>query len=168
MTCAPCFAASSMCLRWRSTIESLLPVQAVWTSAAFTFAIPTSPPSRLRRLAQLLREADELGGRERAGELVLHPVGDPGDRVWLARGIRIEYRAMRATDQDGRALSGGEQRAVRRVRIFDDDHASPVGEGVRIPEAVAHLHARETGGTGELEPRLERSERARQLDRLHP
>src|SRR5437762_14350880 len=103
MTCAPCFAASSMYFRCRSTIESLLPVQPVWTSAAFTFAMPTSPPSsRLRTLAQLLREANELVGGERATDLVLHPVGDPRDRVWLARGIRIEDRAMRAADQDGR------------------------------------------------------------------
>src|SRR2546428_14142980 len=123
MTCAPCVAASSMCLRWRSTIESLLPVQAVWTSAAFTFAIPTSPPSRLRTLAQLLREADELGGRERATELVLHPVGDPGDRVWLARGIRIEGGAMRRADQDRRARGGGEERPGRRVRDLQWCHS---------------------------------------------
>src|SRR6266542_5089275 len=85
MTCAPCFAASSICLRCRSTIEFLLPVHAVWTSAAFTMVIPYNPPSRLRRLAQLLRDADELVGRECPTDLVLHPVGEPHDRIGLAR-----------------------------------------------------------------------------------
>src|SRR2546430_17407748 len=89
MTCAPCFAASSMCFRCRSTIESLLPVHAVWTSAAFTLVI-RSPPLRLRRLAELFREADELVGGECAADLVLHPVGDPRKRSGLARRRRVE------------------------------------------------------------------------------
>src|SRR6185436_11912479 len=56
MTCAPCFAASSMCFRCFSTIESLSPVQEVWTSAAFTVAIP-APFAEGARLARLARDA---------------------------------------------------------------------------------------------------------------
>src|SRR4030088_1616418 len=86
MTFAPCFAASSMCRRCRSIIESLLPVQAVWTSAAFTVVIDPSPPPRLRTLAQLSREADELLLRKRrAADDVLHRVGGPRDRDRQAR-----------------------------------------------------------------------------------
>src|SRR5260221_9420607 len=155
MTCAPCFAASSMYLRCRSTIASLLPAQAVWTSAAFTFAIPTSPPSRLRRLAQLLREADELVGRECAADLVLHPVGDPRKRSWLARRRRVEDRSTDAAHANGLPRGGRRERAVRRIRVFHDDHASSVGPRGRVPEALAHRHAREAGHAGELEPRLE-------------
>src|SRR6267378_4809554 len=43
MTCAPCFAACSMNLTCFATIESLSPVQATWTSAAFTVVISPSP-----------------------------------------------------------------------------------------------------------------------------
>src|SRR5207244_3034439 len=51
MTWAPCFAASSMYLRCFSTIESLSPVHATWTRAAFTFAIccPLCEGARLTR-----------------------------------------------------------------------------------------------------------------------
>src|SRR5260370_39814234 len=109
MTWAPCVAASSMCFRCRSTIESLLPVQAVWTSAAFTFAIRASPPSRLRTLAQLLREADELVGRECAADLVLHPVGDPRERCGLARREGVEHRATHAPHRHRDPRSGRDQ-----------------------------------------------------------
>src|SRR6185503_19153661 len=51
MTWAPCFAASSMYFRCFSTIESLSPVHATWTSAAFTFAI-YAPFARGARLAR--------------------------------------------------------------------------------------------------------------------
>src|SRR5260221_3284039 len=116
MTCAPCFAASSMYLRCRSTIASLLPAQAVWTSAAFTFAIPTSPPSRLRRLAQLLREADQLVGSERAADLVLHPIGDPRERDRLARREGVEDRAAHSADRHRDPRRWRDERAVRRYR----------------------------------------------------
>src|SRR5687767_15131128 len=43
MTCAPCFAACSMLFTWLAIIESLSPVQAAWTSAAFTVVISPSP-----------------------------------------------------------------------------------------------------------------------------
>src|SRR5258708_40142335 len=117
MTCAPCFAASSMCFRCRSTIESLLPVQAVWTSAAFTFVIPRSPPSRLRTLAQLLREADQLVGGECAADLVLHPIRDPGQRDGLARGEGVEDRAAPAADRDGAPSRRRDERALRPARV---------------------------------------------------
>src|SRR5207247_11291253 len=62
MTCAPCFAASFMCFTCRSIIESLSPVQAHWTSAAFTVVI-VAPPSSKQRMARSVssRHPRDLG-----------------------------------------------------------------------------------------------------------
>src|SRR5437867_3777811 len=42
-TCAPCLAASAMYFACFSIIESLSPVQATWTRAAFTMVIADPP-----------------------------------------------------------------------------------------------------------------------------
>src|SRR6266542_3308175 len=153
MTCAPCFAASSICLRCRSTIESLLPVHAVWTSAAFTMVIPYNPPSRLRTLAQLLRDADELLCRECPTDLVLHPVGEPHDRIGLARLGRHDLGAARAAHPHEPVRRDGERATLRGV--LDHDHPAAIREDVRVAEAVTHLHAGQTRHAGELQPGLE-------------
>src|SRR5436190_7059668 len=156
MTCALCVAASSMWARCRFTIESLSPVHAVWTSAAFTFVIRCVPPSRLRTLMQLLGEADQLLRRERAPELVLHPVRDPRDGLRLAWRERVEDRARDTADPHRGAGGRGQDRPVFRIWILDDDRDAAVGQPIEVTETVAHAHGRQSGRAGELEPRFER------------
>src|SRR5438477_8256332 len=142
MTCAPCFAASSMWARCRFTMESLSPVHAVWTSAAFTFVIRCVPPSRLRTLMQLLGEADQLLRRERAPELVLHPVRDPRDGLRLARRERVEDRARDTADPHRGAGGRGQGRPVRPGWILADDRAAAARQPLDSTGTVPHAHGR--------------------------